>query len=251
MFSVKISWIQKLFSSIKKICWSADSSEQKEDASIQRALDASTIRRIEKIFIKKNWPKGDEDPSGDGNLFDKFCDFFGTLNKEEQNLIFLLTECFERFTYFDYPRLYDGIFKNINSAYLNSHQNIYIVPLTSPSDIEQIKSGGAVTYIVRHTILPKFIDDNNHIIMTVSNVKVLNKRFPTRNDSLVIFVDDFVGTGDTAFKVYSEYQRALNTKIINEDVLIVSAVALEIGVNRLTRTRSPISYKSCFKKRDK
>lgn len=195
-------------------------------------VNIQIVHRLSALFREKNWPMGQTETGEDEELFDKFCDLMISLDRKEQDLILNLTSDFERFTYFDYPSLMNDVFHKIDASILYAHKSIYLIPLVSPSDLllGKIKSGEHILYCVLHIVLPRYIDSSSQKIFGVSDIMKFNTLHQDREDSLIIFIDDFIGTGDTACEVLKEYSK--HTKK-GEDVLVVTAVALEMGIDAI------------------
>jgi hypothetical protein len=196
-------------------------------------VDASTIKRLDNIFSKNQWPIIDSGPLGEGNLFDEFCELLSFLNDEERELVLQLTENFKRYTLVDYPILCDNVFKKIDKNFLQSKKNIYVIPLNSPKDVlrGKIKSGGNVAYLLKDPILPRYLIRSKQHIIDVADVIKLHELYANRKDSLIIFFDDFIGTGQTALEVIEYYNN--NTKIEQESILVASLVALKSGYDSI------------------
>lgn len=204
------------------------------DASTQ-VLKVTTITKIYKLFDRKKWHTIDEGSMEEPRTFDQFCNLLSMLSEEEQDLIIQLTEDFDCFAFFDYEGLFLEAFKKIDKKLLLSHQNIYLVPLTSPKDIiaGNLKSGSAIVYTVKSLVIDKFIDRNKQSVIGVADILKLNQSFSKRKNSFVIFLDDFIGTGDTAISALNEYKIPNGLK---ESSLIVCAVGLEQGIDTIRRT---------------
>jgi len=199
----------------------------------EKNLDLSIVKKTIDIFKEKGWPFVQSGKFGDDDddLFEKFCCLLNELSEDEQDLMLTLTESFERFTLNDYPYLCKNALDKIDQNLIKKNKTIYLIPLNSPKDIlmGKVKSGEQMAYLAKK-ILQKLTDPQKHKIIDVANVFKLSELYPKRKGSLIIFIDDFVGTGNTACETIEEYCK---NSVNDDEVIIVSAVALEMGIKAL------------------
>jgi hypothetical protein len=185
------------------------------------------LTRLERIFEINKWPQNpDEEP----DLFDNFCDLLSKLDSEEQELLFILTTDFLRCPFIDYIPLLKKALGNYFLKWCDRFNNIFLIPLSSPADTQrgQVKSGANVVYIAKSLLSKAYPWLKHKRIIDLSEPSKLNEFYPDREKSLIIFMDDFIGSGTTASSILTNYTN--DYQVENDEVLIVTLVALETGV---------------------
>ena len=191
-----------------------------------KSLTLDIIKRLHDAFVVKNWITTDDNlDSGFDTLFDKYCEMLALLSPEEQQLILDLTLDFQYFPFNRYNSLLFKAISCITKEYITYFDDIYIVPMKNPEDEKKLKSDSSVMYPCKHEILKKFSVDR---IEALDRLEMLGGTAASRTNSLIIFVDDFIGTGETAIAAFNEY---LSKYAVDDDeVIAVSLVAQEMGL---------------------
>jgi hypothetical protein len=128
----------------------------------------------------------------------------------------------------------------IPPAKYEARKEVYIVPLVSPDDRNKNKSSNMVAYIARSMADELPIFKNMPRGGTPTNPWTFNALYPRRQNSLVVFFDDFVGTGDTAADAFAEYRSSI--AVPGEDSILVTLVIQEIGLKRLNDDGIEVYY---------
>jgi hypothetical protein len=201
----------------------------------EQSLRAEIIARIEKIFIDKNWPLPGDDAilsqvSSERNRFNKFCMMCSLLDAEEYNLVLHLAEEFLRCSFNTYPSKLETLLSSIPSEYFDNIQNIFFTPLISPNDYGQAKSSTGMPYFAK-TIIKNIEVLRRKRSYYLSDPRELNN-YDTRNRSAILFLDDFVGTGDTAQTAIDEYKA--HYMKANDIFAILCLVIQQRGYERLS-----------------
>ena len=174
-------------------------------------------------------------PGGAGTVLDEFCTLFSILESDERNLLLGLLQDFLHITT---PEIYGHIeeaTKKICSHTLSTSEIIVFIPLLCKEDREKCKnkSGPYYNYALEHFILPSLKQFPRNKTRFWSSVDALDIHHFDRKNALIVFIDDYIGTGDTAldalFEYSSEYSRSDDT------VAVLVPVAQQIGLERLQR----------------
>lgn len=220
-------------------------------------LSPNTMFKLLNLFEKKKW---DIDEHGDirKSLYQRYCDRLKYLNSDEQKLFIELSYKFEQIGITDYMEHFLMSFHNMSDELLKSKEKIIISPLTMPyvlkkkndSKVERTKTKSAefLYYLLSSHDLrwidysPKF-----EFCESISDIK---KHF-IEGKSLLLFIDDFIGTGGTAVKcckaIISEIEK--KSKISNIDIGIVSIAALEMGIRKIKSELNINTYCNFIRKR--
>lgn len=192
---------------------------------MSKSLDAETMGRLILIFNKKGWAITNEDMS----LFDRFCIILNLLGKDEQLLFLELTDRFLWVGFEQYVSRIVALLKTLSvdaSLNFNSYSNLIIFPLISPSDLNKNKSSKMVQYLLRSVVIPHQSFIRNKSLYFPDNVNDL-KTYSGNENSLILLVDDFVGTGDTAIKAINFLTRK---GIPTKDMVVFSLIAMKQSI---------------------
>lgn len=187
-------------------------------------LKNHVIRRLDRIFIDKKWNYDGEDREKYADMYNNFCKLLELLPEDDQSLILDLTVNFEYHPLCKYETLLNRALSKLPADYFKSFNNIYIISLNKPSESSPAKSGSTLLYPSKNIIRRKYSVKAE----SYDSVDILIKTKHSRKKSLVIFVDDFIGTGETAIKALDNY--LLNYSANDDEVIVVSLISLKVGV---------------------
>jgi len=193
-------------------------------------LSLATLARLTTIFQSNKWPFPDS--KEDSALFMDFCNLLSNLSIAEQELVLILTEDFLRVTYFDYLPLMEKVLLRIDNSLIEKAGKIFILPLISPKDkaIGVIKSSHNMLYDVLHQCINRHTCFSNAKHKTSALVDI-GKIQPDRCNALLIFVDDYIGSGLTACEAMWDYWGSY--RIESDSVVIIALVGQDKGVHIL------------------
>lgn len=197
-------------------------------------IKLDTLLSIEELFIEKGWDLNSGNVKS-FSIYDRFCERLKLFNEDQQKLIIELTYNYTRVELANYlERFYESLI-SIGDHTFDFYDRIFIYPLLSPykATPSKTKSAGFLHYMFEtddYTWLSdKFIPN--------TSIKFLQDNFDN-TDSLLILIDDFIGSGETAISICSEY---LNTstnkgKILPQNVKVVSIAAQKAGMAALKKS---------------
>lgn len=195
----------------------------KEKNKASHELSIEKFLRIKALFDEMNWPYKLE---FDDDVFDNFCKMMSELDSDQFDLLITLSKNFLWIQNNEYMSLFSDAFDCLINN--NNHINkIMICPLLPEEDFGLAKSSISLLYQIKAHI--------NAIQCRYSSFDISYIESPKEIDSYLIesdysfcFVDDFVGTGETAEKAL---QYIHNKKIVNDRIFILSLVAMKSGVS--------------------
>lgn len=196
-------------------------------------INPSHVSKLIAIFKTLGWKiTSDEYTDFDyADLFNNFCEFLACLTEEEIELVLELTENFLHYRYTMYPTLMETVLSKVPEKYLDECNGIYLIPLINPKDIGRPKSSTGSLYSLLHVVIPKFKKINNKLAASYENPMLLADKHGMRKKSLIIFFDDFIGSGLTAEKALSHYNSEIRNKC--DIPIIVSLVAQLHGIIKI------------------
>lgn len=200
-------------------------------------IAVDTFIRLTNLFHIKNWPIHNDAQVSDGTIFERFCYLLANLSDDEQELILTITEDFLRCTYFDYPSLMQKVLKKIDIKLMDDCKKIIMAPLISPKDAANgiVKSAHTVLYPILRTVIPNdpYLSQYKNKIISIINVDSLNSKYSNRQDNLLLFFDDFIGSGKTACEALWDYW--INYRVESDSIAVVALVAQYQGLTLLNR----------------
>ena len=171
--------------------------------------------------------------AGMESRFNRFCERLCTLDAEEQRLVIELTRRFTAIGGAEYPQLILKLMNRLHSQKLpvfSEAGKVFILPLIAPEDRGRTKSSSVVWYhcreeLIRYSLLLADKKVLYHDIEEASQIKNL------KTNELVILVDDFVGSGETAVSAVNWFTDSFGTD--PKQIIILSIAALEMGIDHV------------------
>lgn len=197
-------------------------------------LSPSTFSKVEELFKAKNWPI-ETGLSSFPSLFDSFCTRLSLFTSDEQDFLLELSLHFIVVgTNEYYEKFLDSLLDMFigEELLISKSEKIVVFPLLSKDNINSsTKSAGFLHYM--------FQTEENRWLSTkfndIANYTDLEKHFEV-DKSILVLIDDFIGTGETAISVCNEILE-LNFKgagkIPENRIKIVSIAGMQAGINKL------------------
>lgn len=154
----------------------------------------------------------------------------------EQKLILDLTEDFFRCTLSRYDQ---ALRKLITELQVSGHiddRRIIAVPLTKPEDIGKVKSGPLALYLFK-TEIRRRSSDYGLAFSTWDRPDLVAENHPDRENSTILFVDDFVGSGEAAIGAVQHF--ADKWKVDSDRLVVAALVAQQQAIDALVGIGAP------------
>ncbi len=191
----------------------------------RKKLSAQYLLRINNIFKKNNW---DIECTDDKNMsqFNRFCQRVLDIGENNKRDLFLeLSERYLWLTQDNYLQaLIDVLKKLVND--IEKDTKIYVMPLISPDDIGKAKSSMFLTYLFNDVKIRYDDKLGKYKFEPIYDIKVVQNKMKS-DKAILVFVDDFIGTGHTAEKCFQSVN--LLDNILNR-TMVLALVAQEEGV---------------------
>lgn len=217
-------------------------------SSITSQVKIDDVIRLNSIFSKLGWRMhvNDEDIFNYTNIFNNFCRFLACLSEEEINIVLSLTEDYLHCPYTVYPKLMKKALLQIPKNAIDNCNSIFFIPLIDPKDIGKTKSSTGILYSTLHTVIPQIPNIDNKSHKAYENPNFLLEKHGSRKKSIILLLDDFIGSGDTAINALEFYNNKLRNK--SDRPIVISLVAQQQGVNKIKKFGFKI-YASEIRKR--
>ena len=163
------------------------------------------------LFINNKWALDKKLYHPDNqDLFNAICEFIDNIDEQDRPLVHSLLKNYEIIN--DYnafiPQLIGAFSRRIDKA-----KNYYICPIVSELNTT-IKSGHHFLYELKSFISARV---NNNIIFIDSP---FSSKFKALENDVIVFVDDFIGSGTQFLDVYRAVETKFSKKIESEVIAI-------------------------------
>jgi hypothetical protein len=199
------------------------------------AISIDNLTKLEELFVKKNWEIVKETAMF-SSLFNRFCNRLDLFDSNKQSFLIELGHNFIDLGLNDFqPCFIDAIKKN---PQLNDYKAIIVSPLKAPS-VKETKSSDAIWYHLKsysdfsYEVFHKklfFLSDWDNVQQAMQ-----------RPDTLLVLIDDFIGTGKTVVDTIEELKILGHIKE-NDKISIVTFMAQESGVKLIQSVYGEIVY---------
>lgn len=186
-------------------------------------ISTDVLARLETIFQDKHWQI---DTSAQVSLYDRYCVTLSKFAPEEQHFLLDLTERFLKIDINAYVSFFEEIAYSIRCD--NPDSPLLLVPCLPEEEISKNKSAKIALYLMRGTNYKHVIEDCR---IELEDIKS-STHFITQN-TIVVLVDDFIGTGDTALGSIEYARRCLPDGFPIDHIKIMSIAAMESGVEKI------------------
>lgn len=203
------------------------------------APSLSTIARLLAIFKELDWPINSRVPGAHPyeDVFNDILELLAYLERDEQELLLTLCTGYLHCTALQYSGLLNEALSQVHPADLDECRGVILLPLKAPKDRGKVKSADGMLYMCR-LALPQILEVQGKTYDQLTDPELLNSKHANRDRSLILFVDDFIGSGNTAEDALVDYQRRL--RLDTDRVIVVALVAQEIGIKRLNDLGFPV-----------
>lgn len=201
-------------------------------------MEIETVGILRDIWQQKNWafPTMAESESA----FDRLCQMTSLLNNEETQLLVNLTRFYTHYSFTDYQHLLIEALSKISTDVLANVDRIVVAPLVSPEDVarNRSKSGHCLPYVAEHVAIPANAALSQLPVTALAAPKFDRPKL-VEAKLLVMLVDDFVGSGDTAIKAVKDLQETVSPQ---DEIVVVSLVTMQSGVDALKQASIPFFW---------
>lgn len=187
---------------------------------------ANELLKIQKIFTDKNWEIIE---TKEISHFNRYCKRIKQIKLEkERELILELTNNYLWIKESDYTKHLKIALRNlVKDEDINDKTKIYIIPLKSPTDDFKSKSSDSIAYFFNNCELRYEFSQKIELISQQKIRRCLNE-----SNKIILAVDDFIGTGNTAKKfIENLLKKFKNLKI--KDLAILTLVIQEQAIQNL------------------
>lgn len=200
-------------------------------------LNPKTLLEIDNLYKKNNWDIRDYS-------YDAFCRMMNLLTDDQQKLMLELSEDFfllDPNTHYSIcKKMLYGILDDLVGSAISK---LYFLPVFTEENIKKrqfVKSSVWLTYLIKGIVPSLTCYQQKLIVIDSFSLDKIPKKINTQNNSLIILIDDFIGTGSTILNCISFLSKI---KGIESKKIIVSAlVGQEEGINIIEKEQVYKTY---------
>lgn len=196
---------------------------------MKKQLDFSSdqLAKLMHLFDKQRW---EIDTNSKTSVFNGYVHMLSQLTKEHQNFIMKISE---RFLHIGIDKYSDKLLGPLRQLRSDFHDDFLLIAPRLPEDEQgKIKSGSIVVYQLLGNSIKAKINLGQH---SICRSKLVDFMCQVHKDDLrVVLVDDFVGTGETAWNAV-QYVKKIQPSLDNKDIVIVCIVAMQAGIEFLAQ----------------
>lgn len=205
--------------------------KKNEEKSSRKGLSPQQLISISSVFNDNGW-KIKKELNPEDSLFNRFCERMLEVKDEEGQALFL--DLAKRYLWLSSDFYFMNLIKALEhlvSEYekLTSDTKVYVMMLIAPKDEGKTKSSAMLLYLFNDTRLridPRF---SHYRFEIISDKESLHQKMDDK-DAVLVLVDDYIGTGDTAVACVEQLDK-LGIKM--EQIAILSLVAQEEGKKKI------------------
>lgn len=203
--------------------------KHKRELRVDRNISPDLYIKLVNLFHAKGWDIQLEDYG----IFERYVRTVGSLETDQQKKLLLdLSKQFIHITqcqYMDYiPALVSAIIKDYPNRIL-----CYACCLPE-EDIGKVKSSAGVLYQIKGTTLKTRVDLRDVKYYCKDSIKEYRPYGIANDDHLLILVDDFIGTGETALGAV-DYVKKIFPEMLNSNIVVLAIAGMQQGIEELER----------------
>lgn len=188
-------------------------------------LSIAQLEKLKTLFTQKQWLIIEDRGL---SVFERFYQTLLLLDEEEQDFLIKLTYRFEHIPLSEYLNYMVEPLKRLRSDKANNE--LMFVTCTPKADVGAVKSSSAVLYQIKGTTMKQHVDLKPKQV--VENIQKLSD-YKVTDSTIIVLVDDFIGTGETALAAVDYIHELVPTLKDNSQIIVFSIVALRKGIECL------------------
>lgn len=166
------------------------------------------------------------------SVVESFGQLLIRLPDDSRELVFVLLESFLYCDFFGTFPLVSNALESIPAELVSNVSEVFLLPLAETGANGKAKSPSALLYPAAYDLIPYITTFAGKKPIPYERMELLEAQQPNRSQSLIIFLDDFVGTGKTALRTINRFKK--NFAKPSDRFVVVAAVAQEQGIDKLT-----------------
>lgn len=203
--------------------------QRKKELTKKGVLPGELLNRLRELFEYKRW---DVD-SAEISCYMRYVRTMSKLKPEEQNLLFDLSRRFEHIQIGDYAKALAKPLGQLREQYAGK---LIFIGCVTEDDIKkhEVKSCMNVLYQLKGTTMKYFIEmGRKRVCDNAQYVRGTEIDEVNAGTAMLVFVDDFIGTGETAIEAAKYLAKTQPTLTNWKNVCYLAIAAQKEGVKKL------------------
>ena len=190
-----------------------------------KSVPLDKLMELKSVFISHKWEIDESKPNSRFLKYIKLLEFLQ--NEDEQNLILELTKRFIHIKEPDYFLRVAIVVEKLNMEYPDI-KTFHVLPALAKSDWGKYgKSSQSIQYKFKGDQLDELLDLDNVNFRVIEDIGRFNERQgDLKANEKILFVDDFIGSGDTALEAVEMLKESLRK---NKDIIFLSIATHRMG----------------------
>ncbi len=188
-------------------------------------LSITQLEKLKALFEQKQWPIVEDEGL---SVFERFYQTLLLLDDDEQDFLIKLTYRFEHIPLSEYLNYMVEPLKRLRQD--SGKNNLMFVTCTPKADVGSVKSSSAVLYQLKGTTMKQHLQLNPKVV--IENIQKLPD-YAINDSSIIVLVDDFIGTGETALGAVDYIHELVPSLKDNTQIVVFSIIALRKGIECL------------------
>lgn len=190
-------------------------------------VEINILNRLKELFEKKGWII---DEKLEISIFRRYYETLKILDREQQEFLLELSDRFIHLTVNEYIDNMLEPLSKLRNDYKGA--NLIFLPCLPESDTNKIKSSSIVIYQLKGTTIKSQINLSPFFVTDFSNTRLFSS-VANSNNNIIVLVDDFIGTGETALGAVDYIHKLIPSFENNQHIVILSITAMRSGIDVL------------------
>lgn len=199
---------------------------QLTDFTLQTDVVAAELIRLRNALVKC---KFNIDDSRGRYVFERFGEVLARLNKNERGLVLTLLEDFLHCSFFDLMPLLAKALEAIPVEVTSGIGRVILLPLAETRKNGKPKSPSAILYPAKNVLFPYMTAFSGKMVSAYEKMELLTAEADDRSNSLIILLDDFIGSGETGVRAIRRYRKYFTKP--TDRIVIAAVVAQQQGID--------------------
>lgn len=209
--------------------------KQRFSESRMPSLSLTNYSLLEALFEQKGW---EMDPDRDISLFSKFINTLNLLDDKQQQFLIDLTKDFLWIMGSEYT---NNLILALEKLYESvGEKKIFFIKCMPLEDYGLEKSSGHVLYCLDDYSIQQHVNLGDY--QKLNCMDGANEDMLLRGEAVLVMVDDFIGTGDTAAKTIADIHKTYPRLTDNKAIKLLAIVTQESGYSRITDMGVEVFY---------
>lgn len=196
-------------------------------SKVDRNISPDSYMALINLFHDKEWDIQTEDYG----IFERYVRTMGSLKTNQQRELFLeLSKNFTHIPQCEYMNYIPKLVSDIIKDYPN--KTLCFTCCLPKDDIGKVKSAATVLYLIKGTSIKTRVDLRGVTYYCKDSIDDYVEYNIANNEHILILVDDFVGSGETALGAI-DYVKEVIPEMSDDKVVVLSIAALQKGIDEL------------------